>query len=351
MRGNTLMNLTKPAQRNEGIDILICVAAFFVVCLHEWFLGEFGLYVHSVARFAVPVFLMITGYFYEGVVRRGREAAQIKKMSLLFLGANFLYFITELLTSLAAGRLGDFFSECFSVKSMTVFLLLNESPFAGHLWYLGATLYALLLISLLRRLTANWKMILYIISPIFIICSLALTKYSVLLWGRELVPEPYYLRNFLFTGLPYFSIGLFLSEHKSAAEKLGNKQAVCLGFVLLFAATTVFEYFILKRTGLYADGEIYLSTTFFAVALFVMLSSPFWNTKKLSLVKKIGRDYSAMIYIIHILITKAAKALFIRLHIFPIYNAAAPIIIFALSVAFSAVYYLIREKLTGRKKA
>ena len=72
------MNLTKPAQRNEGIDILICVAAFFVVCLHEWFLGEFGLYVHSVARFAVPVFLMITGYFYEGVVRRGREAAQIK---------------------------------------------------------------------------------------------------------------------------------------------------------------------------------------------------------------------------------------------------------------------------------
>ena len=51
------MNLTKPAQRNEGIDILICVAAFFVVCLHEWFLGEFGLYVHSVARFAVPVFL------------------------------------------------------------------------------------------------------------------------------------------------------------------------------------------------------------------------------------------------------------------------------------------------------
>lgn len=50
--------------RNVGLDILKVIAAFFVVCIHAPFENEFGKDLKAISRCAVPIFFMITGFFF-----------------------------------------------------------------------------------------------------------------------------------------------------------------------------------------------------------------------------------------------------------------------------------------------
>lgn len=56
--------------RRKGIDILKCLCAFLVVCIHAPFPGIIGEYFIALARIAVPTFFMISGYFFEDQMKR-----------------------------------------------------------------------------------------------------------------------------------------------------------------------------------------------------------------------------------------------------------------------------------------
>lgn len=55
--------MTEQGKRNKGIDILRLICAFLVVCIHAHFPGIVGEYVKAIARVAVPIFFICTGYF------------------------------------------------------------------------------------------------------------------------------------------------------------------------------------------------------------------------------------------------------------------------------------------------
>ena len=57
-------------ERNKNIDILKAVCAFLVVCIHINFPGEFGEILKIVGTVAVPIFFMITGYFYNKTIKK-----------------------------------------------------------------------------------------------------------------------------------------------------------------------------------------------------------------------------------------------------------------------------------------
>ena len=67
----------KTEGRYGGLDILKSICAFLIVNIHAPFPGEAGAYFLSLTRMAVPVFFMITGFFYDNVRSRGRVNAQI----------------------------------------------------------------------------------------------------------------------------------------------------------------------------------------------------------------------------------------------------------------------------------
>ncbi|UEA30492.1 hypothetical protein LK422_03580 [Blautia massiliensis (ex Durand et al. 2017)] len=48
------------------------ICAFLIVCIHAPFPGKFGAYFTTLTRVAVPIFFMITGYFYgkRKIIRR-----------------------------------------------------------------------------------------------------------------------------------------------------------------------------------------------------------------------------------------------------------------------------------------
>ena len=133
--------------RNHGLDLAKAICAFMVICIHAPFPNLLGEIITPLARFAVPFFFMITGYYYSYITERNREINQLKKIFRLFVGANLLFFVWSLLVAFISGdSVVIKIRELFSLESVIKLILFNESPFAGHLWYLGAILYVLLII-------------------------------------------------------------------------------------------------------------------------------------------------------------------------------------------------------------
>lgn len=55
-------------ERNIGLDVLKCICAFFVITIHcKRIPGFAGEVLTALNRTAVPVFFMVTGYFYQRI--------------------------------------------------------------------------------------------------------------------------------------------------------------------------------------------------------------------------------------------------------------------------------------------
>lgn len=131
-----------------------------------------------------------------------------KKYSMLFMG-NSLFLLIQQWLSL---------------------VVLNDNPFGIYLWYLVAYLYVLLIMIIVDRFK-YWNFI-YMITPVLLLGDLALGKYSLLLLNHE---YPYvYVRNFLFVGITYFIIGIFIKQHIASFTKIHRYIFVGRGDSVLF---------------------------------------------------------------------------------------------------------------------
>ena len=304
------------------------ICAFLIVCIHVPFPGRVGAYFTALTRIAVPIFFMITGYFYSDTVARHKEKRQIKKILCLVVEANILFFIWNIaLDILRKENMVTYVRSIFTGKSILEFLALNESPLAGHLWYLGAILYVLVIVLLADKL--NCRKVLYCLTPVLLIADLVLGKYSLLTFHREF---PYILvRNFLCVGIPYFCIGNIIRE-KQCSEKWNKKVLQVL--IVVFAITSLAERFALVNAGLNATRDHYLSTTFLAICLVVYTLKSNWYNKGLAV---IGRKYSTWLYIIHPIFITAFAMITGKLGIKSIYSCIAPIVVYCATLAFLAI--------------
>ena len=311
--------------RADNIDILKAICAFLIVCIHVPFPGKVGAYFTTLTRVAVPVFFMITGYFYLDTVERHKEKRQIKKILYLVIEANMLFFIWNIaLNVLRKENIVAYIRSIYTGKNILEFLALNESLLAGHLWYLGAILYVLVIVLLMDRF--NCKKVLYYLTPVLLIADLVFGKYSLLIFHREF---PYILvRNFLCVGIPYFCIGNLIREKRSS-EKWNKK--VLRALIVVFAITSLTERFALVNAGLNATRDHYLSTTFLAICLFVYTLKSNWNNKGLAV---IGRKYSTWLYIMHPIFITVFSMIVGKLGIKSIYRCIAPIVVYCATLVF-----------------
>lgn len=325
-------------KRNFGLDFLKFICAFMVICIHANPPGLLDAALTSVSRVAVPIFLMITGYYYTAAVQKNKQTKQIIKIAKLALFANLVYLVFDIFINLLKKiSIGETLAELFSLRSLAKFILLNESPFGVHLWYLGALLYALIIVFLWEKKWDRRK--LYPIVPVLLLADIVFGKYSLLLFGNSI---PYILlRNFLFVGLPYFLLGdmLFVYKPKFTTKKLAIGAAV-------FTVTTILERLILTLTDLNAERDHYISSTFLAVCLF-LLAIQCGNDYSAKWYKQLcfyGAEFSLIIYIIHPMIiqimNKIIHTVSSRIEVIDtVYRFIEPIFILVLSVAAA---YLIK---------
>lgn len=327
--------------RKIGLDVLKCIAAFLVVCIHASFYDKFGDYFTAISRIAVPIFFMISGYFYTRTVEKENQNKQILRILKLCIIANVLFFIYKILVAFVMSKdivliLKDF----FSINNIKQLILLNESPFAIHLWYLNALLYVVIIMKFINRYD-KYK-VLYIITPFLLLTNLLLGKYSLLIIKREY--SHMLVRNFLFIGLPYFAIGNYI-EKSFKERKININNKLMIFFTVLLIITTVLERYILDKFNLDKFSDMYISTIFLSIIVFLIFLT-YENKKDIKIVNyiaKIGREYSLNIYLLHIVVIDIMKKIFGG---FLFYNYFAPIVVFVVTILICILY----KKITNNFK-
>lgn len=143
-----------PATRNPRIDTLKGIAIIAVVVIHSgWHAATtytdalplaIWLCVVFLTHASVPVFMLLTGYFYAGMYRRGRIKAYLAKLLRLgiigctLLAVSDIFFRPEMYDNLTA-------------RSWLRFLVLGEYPLGEPMWYIPAMIGAVLLMRLTDR--------------------------------------------------------------------------------------------------------------------------------------------------------------------------------------------------------
>ncbi len=307
--------------RNNGLDVLKFFLCFLIICIHVPFPGKLGTFVVIFSRIAVPIFFMISGYFYENTSSVERLKRQIYKIVKLCLSSSFVYCILYLLNN-------DFDAVIELFRNIKVFdiLLFNVNPFKDIFWYLNAILYVIIIEYLLLKIHKIELIKKYdCIFCCLLIGNLVFGVYSKNIFARTF--EIFITRNFLFCGIPFFIIGKLIRRMTIKFYSIQKCIILCL---LLYIVSFV-ECLFSK-----GNGDIYLSTIFLSITIFVIfLQFSFKNNKILDLFEYVGNKLSTTIYIIHpLLIT------FLNM-IIPFENKyirlVVPFIIFIGSILFSYV--------------
>jgi len=210
--------------RSLSIDILKIVLAFFVVFLHLHVLRDTYpsvsyVLVNGLFRIAVPVFLVISGYYFFHV----NDFSRLKKWSLRIL---LLYTIWSVV----------YFHLWKEKDSYALHILFGYH----HLWYLIGTFFSGLILYALRRSSAKVLMSLILI----FFCA----GYSIQLIGnlhyfngevdRTLNLYPMY-RNFLFVCFPFLAMGFLIKK-----LQIDIRRKPSLIWVVVSVALVIFESFL-----------------------------------------------------------------------------------------------------------
>ena len=202
-------------QRWTCIDILKCLAALAVVEIHKPLKVQSGAELLILCRFAVPVFFMITGFFYSETVAHRRELKQIGKILTITIGANLFYLIWKVLLALEnENNIKDALLARFEERMPEDFILWNFSPLSPHLWYLQALVYVLVIAFIVEHL--GLRKLAYLAIPVLLAGNLIKGNYSLLLLGKDYC-HVYYARNFLYCGLPFFWLGCLVWREKRSS--------------------------------------------------------------------------------------------------------------------------------------
>lgn len=295
-------------QRWTCLDILKCLAALAVVEIHKPLDVQKGTEILILCRFAVPVFFMITGFFYPEIRARKREWRQLGKIFVIAICANLFYLLWDTFLAWEEGKkISEILLNRLEDKTPEDYILWNFSPLVPHLWYLQALLYVLVLAALVEYL--GLRKLAYLAIPVLLVGNLIRGNYSLLFWKKDYC-HIYYARNFLYCGLPFFWLGCWFGERKEQLAAYLNKKrmALLLIGVPVFWKMSLMERKWLEKRNVLGSEEEYAGTILMAICIFLFFIG--WQkvyvendfTRALA---KIGKEYSMYIYIFHYAVLQA----------------------------------------------
>lgn len=257
-------------KKNYLLYIFEFIASIFVIFIHCKFYGFFGDIVETIARFAVPFFFIITGYY--GL---NKMTEKIKKYTLIFIKLMLLYFVLRVAMDIIFNT--NYIYTNLSIKNVLFFILFNTTTFtASHLWYLMALIYCYILISLID-FGKNYKFFLFlplIVIPLSIIVNSSYDmKYSAI------------FRNWLTIGMPFISIGYCLKLNKDRLTSINNNKVIF--FIIFGVILSCIERLLLKYA-FNIKSNIYFGSIIIAVSIMILCLN---NSDKL---KELGSKVSKL---------------------------------------------------------
>lgn len=280
--------------RNKFLDILKFIAAIFVVFIHVELPDTIGLLVSGVARFAVPVFFISSGYYSYGPIREDNYA-KIKKRAVNLIKIFIISFSCYILGFIVLNH--TIFNETWLVllKDWSNYfkIIFFNYPFDSyflHLWFILALIYVYLILIFILKFKLK-KLLNFL--PIIIIFTAFF--FDIVLGKMQIIVTPLLGRNFLMMGLPLFSIGYSIKQYENRIKK--PKQWILSSFVVGIVLFII-EFIFFSR-----NSEVYFGMVLVASSLFSLTVYLDKKHKEISLkyVDNLG-DISLYIYVFHILV-------------------------------------------------
>lgn len=313
------------------------LCAYSVVLLHIHFPGTAGNIANVLARFAVPVFFMVSGYFcYRGdeteFIRTGRKIRHVLLLIVVAFPVCALWDVVQ--NHIEGGSQRKWLEELFSGESIRQFFLYNNSSqVKWHLWFLPALLYCYLLFALTAKLRLYKQA--YILIPVLLMIHFCMEEFSPYLGEHFRVMQ---FRNYLFTGFPFFMSGHFLHKYQQKiSEYLSGKNAVY--FCMVVAAGAICS---LVEYRYFGKQELMLGSVIMAVGifLFAMLKPDAGIPGRMA---EIGQKYAFFIYLFHLCVADILKDIFqlTGLQKNAICLWMKPIMVCILVTAAAAIYFMV----------
>lgn len=285
-------------KQNHCLNFVKGCACFGILYMHTGYDCMVSSIISCLSRFAVLTFFMISGYYCYNQDRAIVNKKMPKKLKHIFkmcIGATILYFIWGAVISPVLS--GDtiyfiqFIKECCTWNNLMNFVIFNQLPFGGTLWFLFALLYCYLIYWGINK--KNWYKAAYVFIPILIvlhIVSRGIIQYFNLI--DENINIIFY-RNFIFMGFPFFMLGNFIHRYEEKiTHKFSNRKLVLL--IGLGLAISCVERLVVVL-------ELFWGTVLATFCIFVFATK---NPEKkiIPLLSRIGEKYSMPIYILHPLV-------------------------------------------------
>lgn len=234
--------------RIQAVESMRVLAMLFVIVIHTHPLSgqvvdvggvlDVGDLLNQAARFAVPYFFLMSGYFWSSKVKGPLgvtvPAVQtFKRVAFIFLAWSLIYMLpTNLADAFHHGPLGPLkyihWHLLTAAENPGLWLLTGSRD---HLWFLGSLLTCVLISAVLLRL--EFERSLLVLAVLLYLLGLAGKAYAQTPWGFH---SDFNFRNGPFFGLLFFVSGHVLRHRTPNASWLyqGGVLAV-LGMVMHFA--------------------------------------------------------------------------------------------------------------------
>lgn len=267
--------------RNLSVDILKIILALFVVFLHMNFLKESHpltsfLLVNGLFRIGVPVFLVITGFYFLHI-------DTVPKLRKWLFRTFLLYAIWMLI----------YYSHWKDEENLFLTVIFGYH----HLWYLIGTFFSGIILFLLRNLSAAK---LFTIALFLFLCGFAVQVLGNMHYFKadsDVLLNDYLLyRNFLFVCFPFLTIGFLLHKLDLNLNQFKFSFPLLIFSVLLVIAEAWFDY-----ENISAESTDILLSLFIASPLVFLYAQKIYVKTQ----SKILANLSTAIYVVHPLIMKS----------------------------------------------
>lgn len=305
------------SERNYSFDFLKGLGCIGVICIHSAvFIGvskDINFIINTLARFAVPIFFMISGYFFfKNIKKEDYFKKYIVKLIMIYTFSLIAYSGIDLIFRGTVPRMPIFLSEINSGK-INILEIIFIAFFIGGLsfssyamWYILSFIYGIVIIYFIcRRDISRIKWVL-LISFMLNILGLFGTgqSYNVFFKYPSLTT-----RETLHFALFYLSLGSYSAIQKEDSQK--NNSIKYLVFSILFSILMLLERWILVYKFNATWGDYYIFTIPMIYYLFKFALN-YRGFKKNNMFVKMG-EKSLSIYLIHTIVISFIQMLSIKI--------------------------------------
>ena len=312
-----------------------------VVFIHTSFYGIIGIMFNTLARFAVPLFFLISG-FYSYQISCEKIKKRIRNIATLLILSIISYVAFKVLVLVLNGNydeLYSYFSNYFNVFVLVKLLVFNMPISYEHLWYLFAIFYVYVFFYFATKFRMGEKTI-YISSFLLLLLHIL---FGEVFSAFGIVLPVFIVRNFALMGIPFFALGLFVKKNIHLFNDIPNY--VIFVSIIIGVLESLLSRCFCGINELYVGSLLIL---FSLVCIFIKYSDVQYPSFFISF-----DGCSTYIYIFHSIISAVIKKIYVLLG----YNIDSsiliknihPILVCVTSTTFAYFVVQILRKLTKNK--